>query len=146
MTIGEKLAKLRKENNMTQEQFADCLHVSRQSVSKWEQNLAYPETEKLVRIGKLFACSLDYLLKDEIESMDINRAAALDEAQYNHAKAAVLTFLSFPPVVGLIAGVLSLIHQKKKVRNRTQTIITIIGMIFSLSMTVLMAVGIIFGL
>lgn len=66
MTLGEKLSKLRKENNITQEQLADTLGVSRQSVSKWESDLAYPETEKLIRLGDLFQCSLDYLLKDEV--------------------------------------------------------------------------------
>lgn len=65
MTLGEKLSKLRKENNYTQEQLAELLGVSRQSVSKWESNIAYPETEKLIRLGELFDCSLDYLIKDE---------------------------------------------------------------------------------
>jgi len=67
MTTGEKLASLRKQNNYTQEQLASLLDVSRQSISKWESNLAYPETEKLVRISKLYGCSLDYLLNDELE-------------------------------------------------------------------------------
>lgn len=66
MTLGEKLSKLRKENNYTQEQLADLLGVSRQSVSKWESDIAYPETEKLIELGKLFDCSMDYLLKEEI--------------------------------------------------------------------------------
>ncbi|MBQ4107828.1 MAG: helix-turn-helix transcriptional regulator, partial [Clostridia bacterium] len=62
MTFGEKLAKLRKENNYTQEQLADKLDVSRQSVSKWESDVAYPETDKLIKLSKLFHCSIDYLL------------------------------------------------------------------------------------
>ena len=62
MTFGDKLAKLRREQNYTQEQFADLLGVSRQSVSKWESDLAYPETDKLVKICELFNCSSDYLL------------------------------------------------------------------------------------
>lgn len=41
MTLGEKLSKLRKENNITQEQLADALGVSRQSVSKWESEECY---------------------------------------------------------------------------------------------------------
>ena len=65
MTTGEKIAKHRKENNYTQEQLAEILGVSRQSVSKWESDIAYPETEKLIRLGKLFDCSMDYLLKEE---------------------------------------------------------------------------------
>lgn len=66
MTLGEKLSKLRKEYNYTQEQLADILGVSRQSISKWESDIAYPETEKLIELGKLFECSMDYLLKDDV--------------------------------------------------------------------------------
>lgn len=68
MTLGDKLAKLRKENNYTQEQLADVLGVSRQAVSKWESNISYPETDKLIRMGELFNCSMDYLLKDTEET------------------------------------------------------------------------------
>ena len=64
MTLGEKLSKLRKENNYTQEQLASILEVSRQAISKWESNITYPETEKLVRLSELFNCSMDYLLKN----------------------------------------------------------------------------------
>ncbi len=66
MTLGEKLAKARKEKNITQEQLADNLGVSRQSISKWESDVAYPETDKLIRMSELFDCSLDYLLKENI--------------------------------------------------------------------------------
>ena len=87
MTVGEKLLKLRKEHDLTQEQFAELLKVSRQSVSKWELGTAYPDTEKLLRISKLFQCSLDYLLKDEVEQMDITIAAANEEARINKIRA-----------------------------------------------------------
>lgn len=66
MTLGEKIAKQRKELNYTQEQLAEVLGVSRQSVSKWEANIAYPETDKLIKMGKLFDCSMDYLLNEDI--------------------------------------------------------------------------------
>lgn len=66
MTFGEKLARLRKEYNYTQEQLADILGVSRQSVSKWESDIAYPETDKLIELGRLFDCSMDYLLKEDV--------------------------------------------------------------------------------
>lgn len=64
MTFGEKLARLRRENNITQDQLAQLLSVSRQSVSKWESGTAFPETDKLIRLADLFHCSLDYLLRD----------------------------------------------------------------------------------
>ena len=73
MTLGEKIAKQRKQLNYTQDQLADILGVSRQSISKWESDITYPETDKLIELGKLFNCSMDYLLKDEIiEKNDIN--------------------------------------------------------------------------
>lgn len=68
MTLGDKLSKLRKENNYTQEQLADVLGVSRQAISKWESDITYPETDKLIRMSELFDCSLDYLLKDKVET------------------------------------------------------------------------------
>lgn len=68
MTVGNKLSKLRKENNYTQEQLAEILGVSRQAISKWESDITHPETDKLIRMRELFDCSLDYLLKEAIEA------------------------------------------------------------------------------
>ena len=70
MTLGEKIARQRRELNYTQEHLADILGVSRQSISKWESDIAYPETDKLIELGKLFDCSMDYLLKEEIIEKD----------------------------------------------------------------------------
>jgi len=84
MTFGEKLSKLRRENNYTQEQLADKLDVSRQSVSKWESDIAYPETDKLIEIGRLFDCSMDYLLKDDVTEK--NGAAPTPSAMENIAQ------------------------------------------------------------
>jgi len=67
MNTGEKIARLRKENNYTQEQLAALLGVSRQSVSKYESDVTYPETDKLIRLSELFGCTVDYLLKDNVE-------------------------------------------------------------------------------
>lgn len=74
MTTGDKLSKLRKENNYTQEQLADILGVSRQAISKWESDASYPETEKLISLSNLYHCSLDYLLRDEVEADDVNKS------------------------------------------------------------------------
>lgn len=64
MTLGDKIASERKQHNYTQEQLAQLLEVSRQSVSKWESDSAYPETEKLIKMGRIFGCSMDYLLNE----------------------------------------------------------------------------------
>ena len=68
MKFCDKLQKIRKENNITQEQLADRLNVSRQAVSKWESGLAYPDTEKLIQISKIFNTSLDELINDNKDS------------------------------------------------------------------------------
>ena len=141
MTVGEKIVKLRKEQNLTQEQFADMLKVSRQSVSKWELDSTYPDTEKLIRISKIFNCSLDYLLKDEVEQMDINIAAASEEAKENKIRDRILTYLSFPPIFGWIVGIISLKFQSYHMKNKVQIALTILGMLFSLILTGLMVAG-----
>ncbi len=66
MTTGEKLAVLRKKRGITQEQLAEQLGVSRQSVSRWEMDVSFPETDKLIRLSQLFECSIDYLLNQKI--------------------------------------------------------------------------------
>lgn len=79
MTLGEKIAIQRKELNYTQEQLADILGVSRQSISKWESDIAYPETDKLIELGKVFDCSMDYLLKEEVIEKNDVRASVFSE-------------------------------------------------------------------
>ncbi|MDF9867508.1 transcriptional regulator with XRE-family HTH domain [Bacilli bacterium PM5-3] len=64
--FGEKLAKQRINLNYTQEQLADLLNVSRQTISKWEANLAYPQISKLPMIASFLEISCDYLLDDEL--------------------------------------------------------------------------------
>lgn len=66
MKLSEKIIELRKANGMTQEELAAICNVSRQSISKWEADIALPETEKLLILGKTFHVSMDILLKDEL--------------------------------------------------------------------------------
>ena len=65
MTLGEKITQIRKGAQLSQEQFGQMLGVSRQSVSKWESDLAQPELKTIVEMSKTFGVSLDELLKDE---------------------------------------------------------------------------------
>ena len=63
--ITEKLIKLRKEHNLSQEQLADELGVSRQAVSKWERGEASPDTDNLIALARIYDTSLDSLLFDK---------------------------------------------------------------------------------
>lgn len=64
MTLGEKLQKLRKARGLTQEELAEKVGVSRQSLSKWESDGALPDTANVVILADLFGVSLDYLLRE----------------------------------------------------------------------------------
>lgn len=66
MALGDNIQYLRKVNDITQEELAERLSVSRQTISKWEMNQAYPEIPKLIKIGNMFHCKVDELLKEDM--------------------------------------------------------------------------------
>jgi DNA-binding XRE family transcriptional regulator len=65
MSFGENLKTIRKEKNMSQEELAEMLNVSRQAVSKWEQDIGFPEMEKMLTLSKELNVSLDDLMGHE---------------------------------------------------------------------------------
>ena len=67
MSFAENLKQLRKEKQLSQEELAGILDVSRQAVSKWEQGIGYPEVEKLLLLSSKLSVSLDSLMETEIE-------------------------------------------------------------------------------
>lgn len=67
MILSEKLILLRKEQELSQEQLAEQLGVSRQAVSKWESGASIPDLDKIINMSRLFGVSVDYLVKDEAE-------------------------------------------------------------------------------
>ena len=76
MSMGSKLAQARRKNNLTQEQLAEQLGVTRQAVSRWESDAAYPETDKIVRMSQLLGVSCDWLLRDGADDAGNGPAAA----------------------------------------------------------------------
>ena len=70
MEFCDKIKKIRTDNNLTQEQFAEKLYVSRTAVSKWESRKGYPSIDSLKYMSKLFSISIDELLSSE-EILDI---------------------------------------------------------------------------
>lgn len=75
MTFGQKLKKIRKENNLTQEQLADMIFVTRTAISKWETDNGYPSIDSLKAISNTFNISIDELISDA----DIENKKLLDE-------------------------------------------------------------------
>ena len=62
MSLNQKIAQLRNDNNWSQEELAEKLNVSRQSVSKWESGQAKPDLDKIIALSDIFDVSTDYLL------------------------------------------------------------------------------------
>lgn len=90
MKFGDKLIKLRKGMGLSQEELAVKLNVSRQSVSKWESNNSYPETDKIIQICNIFKCSMDSLIDD-----NISEVIQTDQKSKNNFNIVIDSFLGF---------------------------------------------------
>lgn len=77
MTFGEKLKKLRTDNELTQDKLAEKIFVTRTAISKWENNKGYPNIDSLKQLSTLFDISIDELISDT----DVENKHLLDEAQ-----------------------------------------------------------------
>lgn len=64
MIFADKVVQLRKKSGWSQEELAEKLNVTRQSVSKWEGAQSIPDLEKILQLAQIFGVSTDYLLKD----------------------------------------------------------------------------------
>lgn len=79
MILADKITENRKKNGWSQEELADKLGVSRQSVSKWESAQAVPDMKKIIQLSEIFGVSTDYLMKDEIETPEPAETAPVDD-------------------------------------------------------------------
>lgn len=70
MSIGSNLQFLRKMSGLTQEALAEKLEVSRQTISKWELDTAWPDIDKLIDLCELFNCTMDQLVREEMNVVD----------------------------------------------------------------------------
>lgn len=92
MKFGDKLIKLRKKNGLSQEELAAKLNVSRQSVSKWESNNTYPETDKIVQLCNIFDCSMDDLINENVK--EIETTEGKNKKQLNNTLNSFLDFVT----------------------------------------------------
>ena len=99
--LSDKIKKYRLDNNLTQQELADRLFVSRNAVSKWETNNGYPSIEILKELSKLLNVSIDDLLEqDDVKSITINNNYKLNK--YKNYLFNILVFLSYSLIAILI--------------------------------------------
>lgn len=82
MLSGEKIQRLRNEQNLSQKELAEKLEVSRQAIAKWETNRGIPDIENLKRIAQLFNVSIDYLVYEEESIQDYVMKIPIDIEQF----------------------------------------------------------------
>lgn len=73
MNLGNKILELRKKANLSQEQLAEKMKVTRQTISKWELNETTPDIRQAKELSKIFKVSLDYLTDNDIQSMVVEK-------------------------------------------------------------------------
>lgn len=83
MNFGTNLQNLRKKHDLSQEQLAEKLEVSRQAVSKWENGSSYPEMDKLIMLSELFNIDIDMLIKGNLDTENNEDDRELYEKMYN---------------------------------------------------------------
>ena len=79
MILADKIIDLRKKNGWSQEELAEKLNVSRQSVSKWESGMSVPDLNKIIAMSELFGVSTDYLVKDTLEEPTPSETSERDD-------------------------------------------------------------------
>ncbi|MBR5896849.1 MAG: helix-turn-helix transcriptional regulator, partial [Lachnospiraceae bacterium] len=86
MILADKIINERKRCGWSQEELAEKLSVSRQSVSKWEGAQAVPDLQKILKMAELFNVTTDYLLRDEIEGTPVENTGYTEDKDYDIRK------------------------------------------------------------
>ena len=107
MTLGEKIYQYRTQKNLSQGDLADALNVSRQSISKWENNGAVPELDKLVKLSEIFGVTLDELVLDKKAPDAVEETKVVYvEKRSGSSKTAGVVLLCFAVLVWLLVSLL----------------------------------------
>ena len=115
MAFNNKLYELRKQKGFSQEELANRLNVSRQTVSKWEVGESTPDMEKLAAISMLFEVSLDELVLDKVPEQSVTSEQIVRSELYGDIKEHVLTENNTKKakkvlkIAGIVAGIFFLI-------------------------------------
>ena len=120
MTLGERIYRLRADRNMTQEQLAEKLGVTRQSISKWEGDLVKPEIEKLKAMAKLFEVSLDDLISDEASDKKDKEEKTITEDSLNkkgNRNKIIITVIACLLIIAMTVTIIVMISLSHRVRT-----------------------------
>mgnify|MGYP002412237337 CR=1 FL=1 len=114
MILADKIIQLRKQFGWSQENLADALNVSRQSVSKWESGNSIPDLTKILKMAEIFGVSTDYLLKDEIEKPDAQSPEGMQGGDNSHDPAISAVINEWHPDPAFAGPQLESQHQQQQ--------------------------------
>lgn len=104
--LGERLYTLRTNKEMSQGDLAEKLDVSRQTVSKWENNMSIPELDKIISLSEVFDVSVDYIVKGEGNASAKTFTNGIEEAEYeDDNKTDYVRMITVNPTKRLMAGI-----------------------------------------
>ena len=112
MKLAEKIMTLRKQRGWSQEELAQQLSVSRQSVSKWESGASVPDLDKILKMSEIFGVSTDTLLKEEMELNE--RKTTFEDLQNEQMKTDTSGMTNFVVIKIARSSNLEKIHEVKK--------------------------------
>lgn len=101
MNLGEKIVKIRKDNEMSQDDLAEILNVARQTVSNWENSKNYPDIETLIELSDRFHSSLDFLLKGDKEMVYKMDKKMKNGKTFKIVSIILILFLFFCGMIGI---------------------------------------------
>ena len=129
MELGKNILKIRKDNNLTQDDFANKYYVTRQTISNWETGKSYPDLETLVKISNDFNISLDILLKEDDKMVKAIDKKVKATKKYKHLLIYVIIFVCLLAFIGYKALMLNKYREEiredvdtSKIFNKTLTI------------------------
>lgn len=139
MSLSENLQNLRKIKNMSQEELAEKLNVSRQAVSKWESGNGYPETEKIINICEIFDCSMDELVKGKISGDIKSERNNYDLIMTKAAKGISLGVALIILGVAIMLTILGFANneQAQEQYSLIGTIVILIGVVFAVPLFII---------
>lgn len=109
MTFGERLANLRKTKGLSQEQLAEVLDLTRQTISKWELDQSTPDLEYIVKLSDFFSVTTDYLIKGEQinqPSDKIKNTASFGGLKIQHVLLSLAGMMMGASFIGILAFVI----------------------------------------
>ncbi len=133
MTLSEKIYRLRTEHSMSQEQLADRLEVSRQSVSKWETGTSVPDLDKLIKICDIFSVSLDEITGRTAKNVEKNNP----ESSAAPASDDVTVMINDVEMSSEVHQIESAETETARYERRTQHTVGIVLLIFSLALVLI---------